>query len=88
MTNNNSMTFNIQTQDPFGKPSAPTATISVTFTNSDPNFDISAGAPASITTASATSGQVTVHHGTNGGTDTLTATASATFGTATLTAKK
>jgi hypothetical protein len=88
MGNGGDMTFNMQTQDPFGNPSAPTATITVNFTNSDGTFTITAGAPASITTASTTSGQVTLHHGINGGTDTLTATASSGFAPVTLTAKK
>ena len=87
--NNSDMTFNIQTQDPFGNPSAPSVAISITFTNSDGTFSITAGAPAAITPPATTSGQVTLHHGMNGGTDSLTAHASAGgFADATLTAKK
>ena len=86
--NNNTMTFNIQTQDSFGNPSAPTATKTITFTNSDVTFSITSGAPATITTASATSGQDTLSHGMNGGTDTLTAIANSGFANVTMTAKK
>jgi uncharacterized membrane protein len=85
--NNSNMTFNMQTQDAFGNPSSPTSALSITFTNSDGTFSITAGEPATIGTAATTSGSVTLHHGVNGGTDTLTAKA-AGFANATLTAKK
>jgi hypothetical protein len=85
--NNSDMTFNMQTQDSFGNPSSPTSALSITFTNSDGTFSISAGEPATIGTSATTSGQVTLHHGVNGNTDTLTAKASG-FANATLTAKK
>jgi hypothetical protein len=88
MGNNGDLTFNIQTQDPFGNPSAPTATITITFSNSDGAYSITAGGPATITTASATSGQVTLRHGVSSTTDTLTAHASSTFSDISLTAKK
>jgi hypothetical protein len=88
MGNNTDMTFNMQTQDPFGNPSAPASAITISFTNSDGTFTMGVGAPASITTAGASSGTVTLHHAVNGGTDTLTATASAGFPPATLQAKK
>ena len=86
--NNTDTTFSIQTQDPFGNPVAPTTTITITFGNSDGTFSITSGAPATISTGGTTSGVVTLHHGNNGGTDTLTATASSGFPAATLTAKK
>jgi hypothetical protein len=86
--NNSDLTFNLQTQDPFGNPSPPTTTVAITFGNSDPTFSITGGSPATISTSAATSGLVTLHHGTNGGIDTLTATASSGFAAATLTAKK
>ncbi len=88
MGNNGDMTFNIQAQDSLGNPSAPTASFTITFTNSDGTFSITSGSPASITTSSATSGQVNLHHAQNGGTDTLTATPSNGFAAITLTAKK
>ncbi|HST32977.1 MAG TPA: hypothetical protein VLJ80_05595, partial [Solirubrobacteraceae bacterium] len=85
--NNSDMTFNMQTQDSFGNPSAPTSALSITFTNSDGTFSITAGEPAKITAPATTSGSVTLHHGVNGGTNTLTAKASG-FANVTLTAKK
>jgi uncharacterized membrane protein len=85
--NNNNMTFNMQTQDAFGNPSSPTSALSITFTNSDGTFSITAGEPATIGISATTSGQVTLHHGVNAGPDTLTAKASG-FPNATLTAKK
>jgi hypothetical protein len=85
--NKSNMTFNMQTQDSFGNPSAPTSALSITFTNSDPTFSISSGEPALIATSATTSGLVTLHHENNGSTDTLTAKATG-FANATLTAKK
>ena len=87
MGNNADMTFNIQTKDSLGNPSSPTSSLSITFANSDGTFSIGAGEPATIGTSATTSGSVTLHHGVNGGTDTLTAKA-AGFANATLTAKK
>jgi hypothetical protein len=86
MGNNTSMTFNMQTQDSFGNPAAPTATLNITFANSDGNFTMGVGSPATIAPPATTSGQVTLKHANNGGTDTLTA--KATGFEATLTAKK
>jgi hypothetical protein len=89
VSNNNNMTFNMQTQDPYANPSAPTSTITINFTNTDGTFSITAGAPATIASATNTSGQVTLHHGVNGGTTTLTATPTGSgFAAVTLTAKK
>ncbi len=89
MGNGGNMTFAIQIQDPYGNPSAAASAMTITFTNNDATFTITAGAPASITPPATTSGSVTLHHATNGGTDTLKAHSSlALFPDVTLTAKK
>jgi len=85
--NQSNMTFNMQTQDAFGNPSAPASALGISFANSDGTFSMGAGSPATITPPATTSGQVTLSHGVNGGVDTLTAKATG-FAIATLTAEK
>jgi hypothetical protein len=72
--NNGSMTFQVELEDTYGNPAAPTSTVSITFSDSDGTFSITSGSPATIASPATTSATVTLHHGVNGGTDTLTAT--------------
>jgi hypothetical protein len=87
VANNTNMTFNMQTQDAFGNPSAPTAPLSITLTNSETEKWSIAGSPATIAPPATTSGQVTLKHANNGSADTITAKATG-FASATLTAEK
>ena len=72
MGNNNSMTFNVQTLDGFGNPSAPSSTLTIAVSG-DANFRITSGTPATITAASTTTGQLTVAHNNSNTTATITA---------------
>jgi hypothetical protein len=87
VANNTNMTFNMQTQDSFGNPSAPSAALSITLTNSETEKWSITGSPAAITPPATTSGQVTLKHANNGSADTITAKATG-FANATLVAEK
>jgi hypothetical protein len=86
VANNTNLTFNMQTQDSFGNPSAPSALLSIALTNSKEEWTIT-GSPATITPPATTSGQLTLKHTNNPKEDTVTAKATG-FANATLTAEK
>jgi hypothetical protein len=86
VANNTNLTFNMQTQDSFGNPSAPAAVLSIALTNSKAEWTIT-GSPATITPPATTSGQVTLKHTNNPAQDTVTAKATG-FPDATLVAEK
>jgi hypothetical protein len=89
MGNNSNMTFNIQTQDPFGNPSTPTAALTISLSG-DANYTIIAGTPATITPPANTSGQITARHNNVNATGTITAhvTSGPAFADATMAVKK
>ena len=89
MGNNANMTFNIQTRDPFGNPSAPTAALTISLSG-DVNFTIIGGTPATITPPANTSGQITARHNNSNTAATITAhvTSGPAFPDATMAVKR